>query len=182
MFTRKEKKKLMIDAVIALAIVLVATCVFKPVIVRETSMEPGIQEGNHLVLVKTAYIRKEHPNYGDIIVFRSGANTGKKLFVKRVIGTEGDSITLKDGDVLRNGKKIDEPYVDGQATYLPAKDEGEKQEKTWTVDKDRVFVMGDNRKVSLDSRYDDIGEISEDQIVGKAIVKMQSLTKISLLN
>ena len=174
-------KELIKDIIIALVIVIAITVVIKPTIVKESSMEPTLYENNYLIVNKLAYFKKDHPTRGDIVVFRSNIDkddgTGKKLLIKRVIGVEGDVITIKDGVVYRNGEALDEPYVDGQKTE---DDEGIKVENE-KVGKDELFLMGDNRAVSLDSRSALVGQVSEDRLVGKAIVRLYPFNEITKL-
>ena len=179
--TEKQVKELIKDIIIALIIVAGITFVIKPTIVKESSMEPTLYENNYLIVNKLAYIKKDHPKHGDIVVFRSNIDkddgTGKKLLIKRVIGVEGDVITIKDGVVYRNDEALDEPYVHGQETL---DDEGidVNNEK---MGENELFLMGDNRAVSLDSRSDLVGQVSEDQIVGKAIVRLYPFNEITKL-
>ncbi len=170
-------KELIKDVLIAIAIVIVITLVIKPTIVKESSMEPTLYENNYLFVNKLAYINKDHPDYGDIIVFKSNIDkdegNGKKMLIKRVIGVENDVISIKDGLVYRNGKVLDEPYtLEGFTT-------GEITELK--VPKDQVFVMGDNRSISLDSRSDEVGTISEDSILGRAFVRLYPFNEICLI-
>ena len=94
-------KEFIKDIIIALIIVAAITVVIKPTIVKESSMEPTLYENNYLIIYKLAYFHKDHPGYGDIVVFRSDIDkddgTGKKLLIKRVIGVEGDVMTISDG-------------------------------------------------------------------------------------
>ncbi len=139
-------------------------------------MEDTLHENNYLILNKLAYINKEHPEYGDIIVFKSDLEkedgSGTKLLNKRVIGVEGDTISVLDGVVYRNGEAISEDYIKDQYT------DGEVTEIQ--VPKDEVFVMGDNREVSLDSRSDLVGTVSEESIVGKAVVRLYPFNQITM--
>ena len=174
-------KELIKDIIIALVIVIGITMVIKPTIVKESSMEPTLYENDYLIVNKLAYFKKDHPGYGDIVVFRSDIDktdgTGKKLLIKRVVGVEGDVIDITDGVVYRNGKALDEPYVNGQPTE---EDEGLDVDNM-KVGKDEMFLMGDNRAVSLDSRSDLVGMVSEDRLVGKAIVRLYPFDKITRL-
>ena len=106
-------KEFIKDILIAVAIVMVITLIIKPTIVKESSMEPTLYENNYLIINKLSYFHKDHPNYGDIIVFHSSIDktdgTGKKLLIKRVIGVEGDVMSIRDGQVYRNGELLDEP-------------------------------------------------------------------------
>ena len=174
-------KEFLKDIVIAIIIVALVTIVIKPTIVKESSMEPTLYENNYLIINKLAYFHKDHPQYGDIIVFKSDLDktdgTGKKLLIKRVIGVEGDKITIEDGDVYRNGEKLDEPYVHGQETLA---DEG-MDIVDLEIGDDELFCMGDNREVSLDSRSPEVGNVDEDTVVGKAVVRLFPFNQITRL-
>lgn len=170
-------KEFIKDLAIALVIVLAITLAIKPTIVKESSMEPTLYENNYLFVNKLAYINKDHPDYGDIIVFKSDLEKedgkGKKLLIKRVVGVEGDVITISEGAVYRNGELLQEPYT------LEGYTSGEVVDHK--VSRDEVFVMGDNRSVSLDSRAEEIGNVREDDILGKAFVRLYPFSEIGLL-
>ena len=174
-------KEFIKDIIIAIIIVALVTIVIKPTIVKESSMEPTLYENNYLIINKLSYFNKDHPNYGDIIVFQSDLDktdgTGKKLLIKRVIGVEGDVMTITDGQVWRNGELLDEPYVHGQETWA---DEG-MDVVNLEVGDDELFCMGDNRDVSLDSRSLEVGNVSEDVVVGKAVVRLFPFNQITRL-
>lgn len=170
-------KEFIKDILIAIVIVLVITAVIKPTIVKESSMEPTLYENNYLFINKLAYITKDHPEYEDIIVFESGLESddgkGKKLLIKRVVGVEGDVISVADGIVYRNGYPLEEPYTlegytNGTVTDL-------------TVPENRVFVMGDNRSISLDSRDPSVGTVSEEDIMGRAFIRLYPFKEFGLL-
>lgn len=175
-------KEFIKDLIIAVVIVLAVTMVIKPTIVKESSMERTLYENNYLFVNKLAYKFKDHPARGDIIVFKSNLDNtedgSKKLLIKRVIGVEGDTITIKDGNVYRNGELIDEPYV-----HTP----GATYEEDMTIDElqvpeNRVFCMGDNREVSLDSRSEEVGTVAERDIVGKAFVRLFPFSEFGSLS
>ena len=170
-------KEFIKDIIIALIIVIAITLVIKPTIVKESSMEPTLYENNYLFVNKLAYLTKDHPDYGDIIIFNSDIDkedgSGKKILIKRVVGVENDVITISEGNVYRNGVKLDEPYtLEGFTTGDMA---------DYVVPQDEVFVMGDNRSVSLDSRSEEVGTVSEDSIIGKAFVKLYPFNEIGIL-
>lgn len=170
-------KEFIKDLVIALVIVLAITFVIKPTIVKESSMEPTLYSDNYLFVNKLAYVGKEHPGYEDIIVFQSDIDkddgNGKKMLIKRVIAVENDVITITDGVVYRNGVALEEPYT------LEGYTSGEVY--NLVVPQDEVFVMGDNRSISLDSRDDEVGTITEESILGKAFVRLFPFSEIGLL-
>lgn len=170
-------KEFIKDIAIALVIVVAITLVIKPTIVKESSMEPTLYENNYLFVNKLAYMTKDHPDYGDIIIFKSDIDKedgkGKKILIKRVIGVENDNITITDGIVYRNGVALEEPYT------LEGFTSGEVTD--YTVPPDEVFVMGDNRSVSLDSRSAEVGTVSEEAIVGKAFVRLYPFSEIGFI-
>ncbi|MDO4546239.1 MAG: signal peptidase I [Bacillota bacterium] len=170
-------KEFIKDIIIALVIVLAITLVIKPTIVKESSMEPTLYENNYLFVNKLAYMTKDHPDYGDIVVFKSNIDkedgNGKKLLIKRVIGVENDVITISEGEVYRNGTPLDQSYT------LEGFTSGEISD--YVVPQDQVFVMGDNRSISLDSRAEEVGTISEDSIVGKAFLRLYPFNEIGFI-
>lgn len=170
-------KEFIKDIIIALVFILAITFVIKPTIVKESSMEPTLYENNYLFVNKLAYINKDHPEYDDIVVFQSDiANDdgdGKKMLIKRVIGVENDVITISDGVVYRNGIALEEPFtLEGFTT-------GEITD--YVVPPDEVFVMGDNRSISLDSRAEEVGTIREDAILGRAFIRLYPFSEFGLL-
>ena len=98
--------------------------------------------------------------------------TNKDL-VKRVIGVSGDTVKIKDSKVYVNGKELNEPYIHNEVT------EGDIDT---IVPENSVFVLGDNREISLDSRYEQVGFINESDILGKVFVRLYPFNKIGLLD
>ena len=172
-----DMKEFIKDIAIALVIVIAITLIIKPTIVKESSMEPTLYENNYLFVNKLAYLTKDHPDYGDIIIFKSDIDkddgSGKKILIKRVIAVENDVVTVSEGNVYRNGIKLDESYTLEGFTSGDIKD--------YAVPENEVFVMGDNRGVSLDSRSGEVGTISEDSIIGKAFFRLYPFSEIGLL-
>ncbi len=170
------------DLIIALLIVGALAFVIKPTIVKESSMEPTLYENNYLLINKMAYKFKDSPDPGDIVVFTSSMEneeTGKKkLLIKRVIGVEGDVITIEDGYVYRNGQLLQENYLYSPGSTMEDASMGIDGFK---VPDDRVFVMGDHREVSMDSRSAAVGTVSESDIMGKAFVRLYPFDEICLL-
>lgn len=151
--------------------------------VKGSSMEPNLHDGEHLVVSKLAYLYADpawlnglfpflsldtksplylfsQPQPGDIIVFRFPRDPTRE-FIKRVIADPGDRVEIRVGQVLVNGKLLDEPYVfDAERDQLSM--------ATMVVPPDSYFVMGDNRRGSNDSR--DWGPVPRQYIIGKAWV------------
>lgn len=163
------------DIAIAVVVGLLIIQFVKPTIVKEHSMEATLHENDYIFLSKQSYLFKE-PKSGDIIVFHTHLKTAdgkEKLLVKRVIGVPGDTISIQDGAVYRNGQVLDEPYT------LEGYTGGYMEEIT--VPEKSLFVMGDNRQNSIDSRDPSVGCISEDQIVGKAFFRLYPFNAIGLI-
>lgn len=164
------------DILIAVVIALIIMQFIKPTIVKETSMQPTLYANNYIFLSKQAY-RFSEPKRGDIIVFHTNlkTETGKeKLLIKRVIGLPGDVVTITDGKVMLNGEVQQEdytmePYTSGSVHDLE-------------VPENSLFVMGDNRQSSADSRDPNVGLVQEDKVVGKAVFRLFPFTKIGPLH
>lgn len=138
---------------VAAVAVLVATLWLPVLQVYGTSMEPTLTEGNIVLSLKGGKFQT-----GDVVAFYYN----NKILVKRVIGSAGDWINIgTDGTVYVNNEAIEEPYLREKA--LGTCD----IELPYQVPEGRIFVMGDNRSVSLDSRSTAVGCVSEEQIVGR---------------
>ena len=120
------------------------------------SMNPTLQHGEYVLVSRLAYKTGE-PQRGDIIVFSYPADQRQDL-IKRVIGLPGETITIRNSELLVNGVKLDEPYIAQSPIYS-----GE-----WTVGEGELFVLGDNRNDSKDSHQ--WGLLPEGNIIGKALL------------
>lgn len=155
--------------VVAALSVLVAT-LFLPVLqIYGTSMTPTVTAGDIVVSIKGSDFKQ-----GDLISFYY-QNT---VLVKRVIATSGDWVDMDEsGNVYVNGELLDEPYLEDDA----------KAYGTVTIDlpyqvgEGRVFVMGDHRSTSIDSRTEEIGSVAEEYIIGKIIFRIWPLTEFGPL-
>ena len=161
------------DILIAVVIAALILVFLKPIIVQQQSMEPNFHAGDYLLTSRQAYRFFGDPERGDVIVFRSELlddEGNEKCLIKRVIGLPGDVVEIKSGYVYVNGEEIDEPYVKEQGMS------GEMD--AVTIPENELFVMGDNRGVSEDSRSARVGTISEDMIVGKVFVRLYPFNSI----
>jgi len=157
-------KSLITDLFIAAAIFCIITTFIKPTVVNGDSMDSTLKDGDYLITMKQAYKATE-PEYGDIVVFDSP--TEDALYIKRIIATEGQNVEVSGGHVYVDGELINEDYIHGQDT------EGDLALK---VPEGEVFVMGDNREVSFDSR--EFGCIDVDSLEGKATIRLFPHTKL----
>ena len=162
------------ELAIAIAIALVIMQFIKPTIVKETSMQPTLYENDYLLLNRQAYNFGE-PERGDIIVFHTDLTTEngqEKMLVKRVIGLPGETITVSGGLVYINGEQLDEDYIkDGYTDGFI---------ENYVIPEGELFVMGDNRLVSIDSRTESVGSITIDSVLGKAFVRLYPFDQITL--
>lgn len=144
-------------------VMLILVFLFRVVTVDGHSMVPTLQDGDRLILtdVTTKYKR------GEIVVI---SREKDDPLVKRVIGIGGDTIDLAGGKVYLNGEELLEPYLD-QETYDVSP---EPPDFPLTVPKGYVFVMGDNRGNSLDSRSIEVGLVDTHRILGKVMVHLSS--------
>ena len=138
--------------------ILIAVLLLPVLRIYGTSMTPTLEESDIVLSVKGGKFET-----GDVIAFYYN----NKILVKRVIAQTGDWVNIEDdGTVYVNGEQIDEPYVS-------AKSLGECDiELPYQVPEGRVFVMGDHRDVSIDSRSTTIGCIAEEQVVGRIIFRI----------
>ena len=152
--------------IVAAVAVLIATLVLPVLQIEGTSMEPTLQNGDVVLLMKTTRF-----NHGDLC----GFTWNNKLLIKRVVGVPGDWIEIDtDGTVYLNGEKLDEPYVQQKAF-------GECDlEFPFQVPQEQYFVIGDMRESSIDSRNTMIGCIPKDQIVGKVFLRVWPFKSISV--
>lgn len=153
--------------VVAAVAALVATLLLPVLQIAGTSMEPSLNDGDIVLLVKTNELET-----GDLCAFYYS----NKILIKRVIGTPGDYIGIEaDGTVYLNGVPLDEPYVSEKAL-------GECDvEFPYQVPENNYFVMGDHRETSIDSRSSVIGCIPEDQLIGRIFCKIWPLVEFSFL-
>lgn len=169
-------------AVIVLAVgaaMLIKTFVMQAFYIPTGSMQPTLEINDRVLVNKLSY-RLHDVNRGDIVVFERlpqevGPDNTKDL-IKRVIGLPGESIVIKDDRVYVNGTVLDEPYLPpGTHTVNTNTIHPCTTEKPCVVPPDSVWVMGDNRSSSQDSRV--IGPVPIERIVGRAFVRVWPLSR-----
>ncbi len=144
--------------VVAALAVLISMLLLPVLRVTGSSMTPTMQNDELVICSKRSDFET-----GDIIAFYYN----NKILLKRVIGVSGDWIDIKaDGTVYVNGKELDEPYIEEKSL-------GECDITfPYQVPESRVFVMGDHRSVSIDSRSTSVGCIADEYIIGKVILRI----------
>ncbi len=164
----KEWGKALIFAVIVAILMMIFA---RPSFVRGVSMMGTFKEGD-LVLVERITQLYSEPERFDIIVAESDLLTeagDKKNLIKRVIGLPGDSVIIKDGNVYINGEKLEEDYLYEGSTG------GEFE---GVVPDEHLFIMGDNRYHSNDSRAESVGFVSYDRLRGRVYMRIYPFSEI----
>lgn len=170
---KKELRSWIICIVSAILIALfLRTFVFEMVVVQGESMEPGLHTGNIIFTEKVSMHLREF-EYGEIVVVKY-ANVDDRNYVKRVVGLPGDVLEIHDGTLYRNGEAVREDYLlesviksDLEPTVVP---------------EDHIFVMGDNRNDSMDSRSVYVGAIPDDDVMGVGKFVLLPLDEMKLLS
>ncbi|SMO53087.1 signal peptidase I [Melghirimyces algeriensis] len=169
---------------------VITTFLIEPAEVHGNSMQPTLQDNNYIMISKLSHTLGEVPDYGDIVVIDSNIDQDRSLmqefqegslyrlitgqekahnrWLKRVIGKPGDTLEFKNQIVYRNGKPLKESYTKDGTTSPPS---NEKWKKV-TIPEGHVFVMGDNRLNSSDSRV--IGPVPIDHVLGKMVLQLES--------
>ncbi|NRD78105.1 signal peptidase I [Bacillus sp. BRMEA1] len=163
---------------IALILAFIVRCFFSPATVLGASMEPTLKDHDHMIVSKIG-----EPKRFDIIVFHATKNED---YIKRVIGLPGDHIEYKNDILYINGKPYEEPYLDkykkekkdnGPLTYsFTLKDTAVGSD---VVPKGHLFVMGDNRRISKDSRV--IGAIPIEKVIGTTNIVFYPIKEIKIV-
>jgi signal peptidase I len=140
--------------------------IFRVVVVSGTSMNMTLLDGDYLLLLSNTFYKT--PEAGDIIVVSKQSFDDGSAFVKRVIATEGQTVDIDfaNGIVYVDGEALVEPYINNLTTTSGG------VQFPLVVEDGCVFAMGDNRGISKDSRYPDIGLIDTREILGRAIFLM----------
>ncbi|MCE5284813.1 MAG: signal peptidase I [Pelosinus sp.] len=174
--------------VIAFALALfINIFIFQPTEVVGSSMQPTLENHNYIIISKISHAMRSVPDYNDIVivdsrimrertwkddlteplltylaVIKKSTVQPHDIWVKRVIGKPGDELEIKDGKIYRNGALLNETYIKETMATNGA--------KKITVPENHVFVMGDNRNNSMDSRI--IGPIPIDHVLGNMVLKV----------
>lgn len=153
---------------VAAIAVLVATLLMPVLQIYGSSMTPTLTDGDIVLTLKTTEFEP-----GDVVAFYYN----NKILVKRVIAASGEWVDMtEDGDVYVDGKLLDEPYLVEKAL-------GDCNiEFPYQVPESRIFVMGDHRSVSIDSRNTAVGCVAEEQLVGKLVFRVWPMDCIGEIN
>jgi len=171
-------KREILGTVLYLLGVMAVTLLFVQFVGQRTyvngdSMNVTLEDGDNLMVDKLSY-RFSDPERYDIIVFPYQYQE-KTYYIKRIIGMPGETVQVIDGMVYIDGKMLDESYGKEVMEYAGVASEPIE------LGEDEYFVLGDNRNNSSDSRDPSVGNIKEDQIIGKAFLRIWPLNKFGIL-
>lgn len=163
-----------IAAVIFLAYFIIYYCIEKTDVIG-SSMENTLLSNEPIIINKFSY-RVSEPKRFDVIVFKQSGKEHSFYNIKRIIGLPGETIFIKDGKIFINDEIVEDTIiVDEMINYGLASEE-------IILEDNEYFVLGDNRNNSEDSRFASIGNITRDEIVGKAAIRLSPFNFISKLN
>ena len=179
---RKEQRRKNVREVISTILYLAILCVAvyfilhyvgQRTVVRGDSMDTTLSDGQNLIMDKLSYHFRDPERY-DIVIFPGPEEYGEHpYYIKRVIGLSGETVQIKKGKVYINGKKL-KSDIYGITKYI---DEPGIAEEPLELGKDEYFCLGDNRPVSYDSRYEEVGSVHRSEIIGKVWIRIWPLTK-----
>lgn len=169
---------LLMVATVAIITVCLRVFVFVPYEIPSGSMEDTIMPGDMVFSEKISYYMRS-PERGDIVTFADPEVAGRTL-IKRVIATEGQTVDLVDGKVVVSGIQLDEPYTKGKESLPLSRTAADADiSYPYTVPAGHVWVMGDNRTASQDSRY--FGSVPVSSITGRAAMIYWPISSVGLL-
>lgn len=158
------RKRLWTSALVGIVVAIIATCAFDVVKVDGSAMEPDINEGSTVLVNRIAYLYQQ-PKVGDIIAVKCDvySEDGEgSVLIRRVAATEGDKVKIQDGNLYINDSVYTE-YAE-QSMYLEDMSEV-------TIQKNRIYVLGDQKTTILDSRNQAVGQLRVEELNGKICFK-----------
>lgn len=162
--------------VVALSIfVVVYLFIMQPHEIKGSSMEPNFQDKEYILTDKISY-RLHSPTRGDVVIFKAPVNPDVD-YIKRVVGLPADRVKVQNGFVYVNGEKLNEYYLRDTTSLFPGSFLTDGVEIT--VPEGKIFVMGDNRPHSSDSRQ--FGPIPISDVIGRAFIRYWPITSIGVL-
>ncbi len=179
-FLRGLAEWLIVIAIACVATFVIRSFIIEPYVVPTGSMESTIEIGDQVLAEKATVELGRGVRAGDIVVFHNpDSGSEHDVLVKRVIALGGQTVDMKDGVLYVDGVALDEPYATGESWPLAAQADGAAVAFPYTVPEDSVWVMGDNRENSADSRY--FGAVGQDRIIGVAVLRYWPFNRFGTL-
>ena len=144
---------------------LVPNFIVQRTLIDGSSMENTFQNGDQILVEKVTKYMMEYDRF-DIIVFKPKYEAAEGQYIKRIIGLPGETVQIIDGQIYVNGEVLAEQFGKDPIIYAGVANE------PITLGAKEYFVLGDNREVSLDSRYEVVGPVSHSQIEGKVLLQI----------
>jgi len=168
---RKRKRNSLLEWVIVIAVAMTSALVVRAFVIQQfavdgTSMMTTLHDGDRVLVNRLSY-RLHDPHRGDVVVLKTIEGVGERDLIKRVVGLPGETISYENCVLKVDGQVVNEPYLD--PTVVTPASCGSSFGDT-VVQDDHVFVMGDNRGGSKDSRDSQVGQIAYGDLVGRAFV------------
>ena len=154
--------------------------VAQPFRVQMSSMEHTFEPDQYVLIDRLSHLWSPYQR-GQVVVFRPPESVGEQTdpFIKRVIGVPGDKIEVRDGQVYVNDKALDEPYLFRNDAGEIEPTEANGDQSHWDVPDGQLFVMGDHRQVSVDSRV--FGFVPVSSVIGRAVLRYWPLSSLELV-
>lgn len=173
-------RKILTEILLYIAIFFICIFVIPKYVVQRTvvdgpSMENTLFDKDNLLVDKLSYRFSEPKRFDTVVFFPYGAEEGE-YYVKRVIGLPGETVQINGSDIYINGEILEENYGKDPITYAGI------AEEPITLGDDEYFLLGDNREISLDSRYEEVGLVHKDLIQGKAIFRIWPLNSVGTID
>ena len=168
---------------VGLAVILyliITTFIVQTFRVEQTSMQNTLQSGEHLLIDKLTP-RFDDYSRGDIIVFHPNGATDETPYIKRVIGVGGDNVVIADGLVYVNGVVLDETEYTYPAPGVNEPTVAKNAGNEWDVPEGQLFVLGDHRMRSTDSRNNSVGLVDVDDVVGRAWLRFWPIDTLGIV-
>lgn len=168
------KELILYGVIFLLCVFIIPRYVVQKTIVDGDSMETSLQDGDRLLIEKLTYLF-QNPERFDVVVFYPYGNDTDEYYVKRVIGLPGETIQIVGEDIYINEQLLEENYGKDKITYAGIAAEPIQ------LGEDEFFLLGDNREISLDSRYEEVGVVHKEMIAGHTLLRIWPLKEFGIV-